>query len=283
MHARILTIQDYSSIGRCSLTAALPILAACGHEAVGLPTALLSTQTAGITGFTFNDLGSNMLPSFRHWISLGIKFDCLYTGFIGTMETVNATLEIAKELKKQGTLIAIDPACAEGGKLYAIFDDEYKDKIFELCELADIVMPNFTEGKMLADISVDLEPTVENARMILKILNHKGYKKVLLSGVVDDDKQGTASLVDGKISFQFNEHFNEYIHGAGDCLSSAFIGKLMSGQTFEKAAQTAVDFCHECIGISLKEKVDLRFGLLIEKALPVLIKQPPQKRRGNKK
>ncbi len=282
MHARILTIQDYSSIGRCSLTAALPILSACGHDAVGLPTALLSTQTAGITGFTFNDLGSNMLPSFRHWMSLGIKFDCLYTGFIGTMETVEATLEIAKELKKQGTLIAIDPACAEGGKLYSVFDDAYKDKIFELCTLADVVMPNFTEGKMLADIAVDLEPTVENARMILKILDHKGYKKVLLSGVIDDDKQGTASLVDGKISFQFNENFNEYIHGAGDCLSSAFIGKLMSGQTFEKSAQAAVDFCHECIGISLKEKVDLRFGLLIERALPVLIKQPTAKRRGNK-
>lgn len=282
MHARILTIQDYSSVGRCSLTAALPILSACGHDAVGLPTALLSTQTAGITGFTFNDLGSNMLPSFRHWMSLGIKFDCLYTGFIGTMETVEATLEIAKELKKQGTLIAIDPACAEGGKLYSIFDDEYKNKIFELCALADVVMPNFTEGKMLANIAIDLEPTVENARMILKILDHKGYKKVLLSGVVDDDKQGTASLVDGKISFQFNENFNEYIHGAGDCLSSAFIGKLMSGQTFEKSAQAAVDFCHECIGISLKEKVDLRFGLLIERTLPFLIKQPTAKRRGNK-
>ena len=156
-HARVLTIQDYSSIGRCSLTAALPILSACGQDPVGLPTALLSTQTAGITGFTFNDLYANMMPSYNHWMSLGIKFDCLYTGFIGTMDTVNATIEIAKGLKAQGTIIAIDPACAEHGKLYSIFDEAYKNKIFDLCKMADIVMPNFTEGKMLAGLEMELD------------------------------------------------------------------------------------------------------------------------------
>ncbi len=271
-HTRVLTIQDYSSIGRCSLTAALPILSACGQEPVGLPTALLSTQTAGISGFTFNDLYANMLPSYKHWQSLGIKFDCLYTGFIGTIDTVNATLEIAKGLKEKGTIIAIDPACAENGKLYSIFDDEYKSKIFELCKLADIVMPNFTEGKMLAGLDMELDPTPENARMILNILRHNGYKKVLLSGIIDDDKQGTATLNNGKINFQYNTHFNEYIHGAGDCLSSAFIGKLMSGHSFEDSAQKAVDFCHDLISISLSNKADLRFGMLIERALPLLMK-----------
>lgn len=102
MEKRILTIQDYSSVGRCSLTAALPILCACGHDAVGLPTALLSTQTYGIEGFTYTDLYPNMLPSYGHWKKLGIKFDCLYTGFLGSMQTVEAALEIARDLKKAG-------------------------------------------------------------------------------------------------------------------------------------------------------------------------------------
>lgn len=267
-----MTIQDYSSVGRCSLTAALPILCACGHDAVGLPTALLSTQTYGIEGFTYNDLYPNMLPSYEHWNKLGIKFDCLYTGFLGSMDTADATLKIARDLKAKGALIAIDPAMAENGSLYKIFDDAYRDKMFELCRLADIVMPNFTEGRMLAGLDMRLEPNEANARMILKILDTNGYKKVLLSGIVKDGKQGTATLNEGKISFQMNENFNEYIHGAGDCLSSAFIGKLMSGLSFEKAAQSAVDFCKACIEISLKENVDLRFGLLIERALPVLTK-----------
>lgn len=271
MDKRILTIQDYSSVGRCSLTAALPILCACGHDTVGLPTALLSTQTYGIEGFTYTDLYSNMLPSYAHWKKLGIKFDCLYTGFLGSMDTVNAAIEIARDMKAQGALIAVDPAMAENGALYKIFDEAYRDKMFELCKLADIVMPNFTEGKMLAGLDMSLEPNEANARMILKILDHNGYKKVLLSGIMKDGRQGTASLNGGKISLQMNESYNEYIHGAGDCLSSAFIGKLMGGAAFEKAAQTAVDFCKECIRVSIAEKVDLRFGLLIERAIPMLV------------
>ena len=270
MDKRILTIQDYSSVGRCSLTAALPILCACGHDAVGLPTALLSTQTYGIAGFTYTDLHPNMLPSSEHWKKLGIAFDCLYTGFLGSMDTANAAIEIAKDMKAKGALIAVDPAMAENGSLYKIFDEAYRDKIFELCRIADIVMPNFTEGKMLAGLDMDLEPNEANARMILKILDHNGYKKVLLSGIMKDGKQGTATLTGGKIALQLNESYNAYIHGAGDCLSSAFIGKLMSGMAFEKSAQAAVDFCKECIRISVAEKVDLRFGLLIERVIPML-------------
>ena len=270
MDKRILTIQDYSSVGRCSLTAALPILCACGHDAVGLPTALLSTQTYGIEGFTYTDLYHNMLPSYEHWKKLGITFDCLYTGFLGSMDTANAAIEIAKDMKAKGALIAVDPAMAENGSLYKIFDEAYRDKIFELCRIADIVMPNFTEGKMLAGLDMDLEPNEANARMILKILDHNGYKKVLLSGIMKDGKQGTATLTGGKIALQLNESYNAYIHGAGDCLSSAFIGKLMSGMAFEKSAQAAVDFCKECIRISVAEKVDLRFGLLIERVIPML-------------
>ena len=86
-------------------------------------------------------------------------------------------------------------------------------------------------------------------------------------------KQGTATLSEGRIALQMNESYPEYIHGAGDCLSSAFIGKLLSGMSFESAAQAAVDFCKECIRVSVGEKVDLRFGLLIERAIPMLVEK----------
>lgn len=268
MGRRILTIQDFSSVGRCSLTAALPILTACGHDTVGLPTAFLSTQTYGIKGYTFRDLSSDILPAYGHWKSLNIKFDCLYTGFLGSMEAVEATISIARELKTQGAYIAVDPAMAENGKMYGMFDSAYKDKIFELCRIADIVMPNFTEGKMLADLGMKLEPNEENAGMILNILKHNGYKTVLLSGIYKDSQLGTALLNDKKITFQTNTAFNEFIHGAGDCLSSVFIGKFMAGNSAERSAQAAVNFCKDCIEMSLAEKVDLRFGLLIENAVP---------------
>lgn len=272
MGKRILTIQDYSSVGRCSLTAALPIISACGQETVGLPTALLSTQTYGIEGFTFTDLYSNMLPSFEHWQKLGIKFDCLYTGFLGSMDTADVTIKIASALKEQGAIIAVDPAMAESGSLYKIFDGKYRDKMFELCKLADIVMPNFTEGRMLAGLDLQLEPNEENAEMILKILAHNGYKAVLLSGVIKDEKQGAALLKNGKITYYLNTNFKQFIHGAGDCLSSAFIGKLMGGAGMESAAQSAVNFCRDCIDETLKAGCDLRFGLLIENIIPQMSK-----------
>ena len=182
-------------------------------------------------------------------------------------------MSIALDRKKQGALIAVDPAMAENGSLYKSVDDAYRDKIFELCRMADIVMPNFTEGKMLAGLDMSLEPNEANARMILKILDHNGFKKVLLSGIMKGTKQGTATLSEGRIALQMNESYPEYIHGAGDCLSSAFIGKLLSGMSFESAAQAAVDFCKECIRVSVGEKVDLRFGLLIERAIPMLVEK----------
>ena len=267
MNNRILTIQDFSSVGRCSLTVAIPIISAMGHEVVGLPTALLSTQTAGINGFTFNDLYSNMLPSFEHWKSLGINFGCLYTGFLGTLDCVDATIQIAKELKKEGALIAIDPAMAENGELYKIFNQEYYEKIVSLCELADLFMPNFTEGKMLAGLEMPLLPNKENANMILNILKYKGYKMVVLSGIEDGEMCGTATLDKNLITFQMNKRFGSYIHGAGDILSSVIIGSLFSGKKIQEYCQVAVDFVAECIEISLKENYDPRFGLYIEKVI----------------
>lgn len=270
-HKTILSIQDFSSVGRCSLTAAIPIISACGQEIVGLPTSLLSTQTAGINGFTFVDLADNMLPSYKHWDKLGIKFDALYTGFLGSLSTANAAITIVKSLKKKGTLIAVDPAMAEDGKLYKIFNEEYKKKIIELCKLADIVMPNFTEGTMLADINIKLEPNEHNARMILKILASKGFKTVLLSGISPEiDKMGTALLDNGKITFQYNKKIDSNIHGAGDILSSVFIGKMMSGMSKEKSAQCAVNFCYEVIKFSIGKKADLRYGMYIEQCLQLL-------------
>jgi len=272
-HKTILSIQDFSSVGRCSLTAAIPIISACGQEIVGLPTSLLSTQTAGIKGFTFVDLADNMIPAYKHWEKLAIKFDAFYSGFLGSLATVDSAITIAKSLKKKGTYISVDPAMAEDGKLYKIFNEEYKSKMIELCKIADLVMPNFTEGTMLADINIELEPNEHNARMILKILASKGYKTVLLSGITPDlDRIGTALLDNGRITFQYNKKIDSYIHGAGDILSSVFIGKMMSGMSKEKSAQYAVNFCYEVIKLSISKKADVRFGMYIEQCLPLLYK-----------
>ena len=269
MNKRILTVQDFSSIGRCSLTSAIPVLFAAGHEAVALPTALYSTQTA-IPDFTFKDLSDFILPAYNHFKKLGIKFDCLYTGFLGTISAVDSAIEIASDLKSKGTLIAIDPAMADNGSLYAVFNNEYYKKMLSLVKLADILMPNFTEGKMLSGIKEDLLPTKESAVSILKNLKKQGFEKIVLSGISDKDKCGTATLYNGEITFQFNKRFDLNIHGAGDVLSGVFLATLLKGEDFCASVQKAVDFVHDCIDVTVKEGHNLKYGLVIERFLSYL-------------
>ena len=269
MNKRILTVQDFSSIGRCSLTSAIPVLFAAGHEAVALPTALYSTQTA-IPDFTFKDLSDFILPAYNHFKKLSIKFDCLYTGFLGTISAVDSAIEIASDLKSKGTLIAIDPAMADNGSLYAVFDNEYYKKMLSLVKLADILMPNFTEGKMLSGIKEDLLPTKESAVSILKNLKKQGFEKVVLSGISDKDKCGTATLYNGEITFQFNKRFDLNIHGAGDVLSGVFLATLLKGEDFCASVQKAVDFVHDCIDVTVKEGHNLKYGLVIERLISYL-------------
>ena len=269
MNKRILTVQDFSSIGRCSLTSAIPVLFAAGHEAVALPTALYSTQTA-IPDFTFKDLSDFILPAYNHFKKLGIKFDCLYTGFLGTISAVDSAIEIASDLKSKGTLIAIDPAMADNGSLYAVFDNEYYKKMLSLVKLADILMPNFTEGKMLSGIKEDLLPTKESAVSILKNLKKQGFEKIVLSGISDKDKCGTATLYNGEITFQFNKRFDLNIHGAGDVLSGVFLATLLKGEDFCASVQKSVDFVHDCIDVTVKEGHNLKYGLVIERLISYL-------------
>lgn len=270
MNKRILSLQDFSSIGRCSLTAAIPIVSALGNELVALPTAIYSTQTA-IDNFTFTDLSDSILPAYNHFKSIKAEFDCLYTGFLGTISAVDAAIEIAKDFKAAGRLVAIDPAMADDGSLYSVFDLQYFNKMRELASLADVLLPNFTEGRMLSDTTECESTDVENAKLILNAFKKQGLPCVVLSGVTNGNLCGTATLSNGMISFQFNEKFEERIHGAGDILSSIVVSSVLDGMTFPDAAQKAVDFIRLAIKSTVTKNTDLRYGLNLEKCLPYLI------------
>ena len=164
----------------------------------------------------------------------------------------------------------LDPAMADNGSLYAIFDNEYYKKMLSLVKLADILMPNFTEGKMLSGIKEDLLPTKESAVSILKNLKKQGFEKIVLSGISDKDKCGTATLYNGEITFQFNKRFDLNIHGAGDVLSGVFLATLLKGEDFCASVQKAVDFVHDCIDVTVKEGHNLKYGLVIERFLSYL-------------
>ena len=145
-YKRVLTVQDISCFGQCSLTVALPILSACGVETCILPSAVLSTHTAGFTGFTFRDLTDDMPKILDHWKSENISFDCIYTGYLGSITQIEYVKRMKNELLKDGAKLIVDPAMGDNGKLYSIFDLEYAKEMAKLCAVADVIVPNITEA-----------------------------------------------------------------------------------------------------------------------------------------
>lgn len=146
---RVATIHDLSGFGKCSLTVVLPILSAAGIEVSALPTALLSTHTGGIDGYTYRDLTEDMRPIMSHWKSLDITFDAVYSGFLGSFKQLEIVREFFVNFKTEGNLILVDPVMADNGQLYKIFTPEFAIGMRSLCEMADIIVPNMTEATLL--------------------------------------------------------------------------------------------------------------------------------------
>ena len=148
-YRRILTIQDISCVGQCSMTVALPILSACGQECCVLPTAILSTHTGGFGKPEIVHLTDSAQRMWRHWQQQNITFDAILIGYLGSVEAIHMVEKIIDALLAPEGIVIIDPAMADHGKLYAGFDDTYVAAMKELCTHADILMPNLTEAAML--------------------------------------------------------------------------------------------------------------------------------------
>ena len=117
-YQRVLTIQDISCVGQCSLTVALPILSACGHETAVLPTAVLSTHTGRFRGYTFRDLTDDLPAILHHWEAEELTFSAIYTGYLASAEQVEAVRAVIHSRLAPGGLLIVDPAMSDDGRLY---------------------------------------------------------------------------------------------------------------------------------------------------------------------
>ena len=152
-YKRVLTIQDISCVGQCSMTVALPIISACGLETAVLPSAVLSTHTGGFKGFTCHDLTEDFPAIGAHWEKEKIKFDAVYTGYLGSVKQVEYVLQIMQSAAKSSCQKIVDPAMGDNGKLYPAFNDDYVAAMRNLCAKADIVIPNITEASFLTRVA----------------------------------------------------------------------------------------------------------------------------------
>lgn len=270
-YKKILTIQDISCVGQCSLTVALPILSACGMETCILPSAVLSTHTAGFNGFTFRDLTDDMPAIQAHWQKEGIKFDCIYTGYLGSTKQVGYVKNILDTMGNDGCVKIVDPAFADNGKLYPIFDSVYVDAMKTLCPSADILLPNITEACFLSGVPYKEEYSENDIQELLIALSKLGCSTIVLTGVsYSPEKTGVVVYEDGKISYYEHRRIAKGCHGTGDVYASAFTGALMNGKSMFEAAKIAADYTVLCIEKTQGDPAHW-YGVKFETALPELI------------
>ncbi len=270
-YKRVLTIQDISCVGQCSLTVALPIISACGVETGIIPSAILSTHTAGFTGFTFRDLTADIPEIEKHWIKENIKFDAVYTGYLGSTEQIDYVKSIMDTTGKDDSLNIVDPAMADNGKLYPLFNDEYVNAMKTLCAKADIVIPNITEASFLTDTEYKEEYDEAYVKLLCDKLHALGAKTVVMTGVsYSEDTTGVVVSENGNFEYYKHRKISKGCHGTGDVYASAFCGALMRGKKKFDAAKIAADYVVKCIENTQGDESHW-YGVKFETAIPDLI------------
>lgn len=273
---RILTIQDISCVGKCSLTVALPIISACGVEACVMPTAVLSTHTM-FSSFTFRDLTEDMTGICDEWKKHGINFDALYTGYLGSFSQLDICAKTFDDFKTDGNFILVDPVMADNGKLYPGFDTAFAAEMAKLCGKADVIVPNLTEASFMLKTEYVASGYSENyIKNTLKKLTALGCKKAVLTGVsFDDAKLGVYAYDSEKDEYfsYYREKLPVSFHGTGDVFASALCGTLALGKSLADALKIAVDYTVECIAVTMANPEHNFYGVEFEKALPYLIKR----------
>ena len=261
---RVLAVNDISCVGKCSLTVTLPIVSACGVTCDVLPTALLSTHTGGFEGYTFRDLTDDLQAVLRHWKSLGLRFDIVYSGYLGNAAQIDIVSQIKREFLQDNGLFVVDPVMGDGGRLYAGFSDGYVKKMRRLCREADYILPNLTEACYLADIPYpeNGEPyPIERVFSALRGL----CKRPVVTGLLEG-KEISVCYADenGEMKKYSSENVEGFFHGAGDVFASARVGALARGKDERTAVTLAAELTTAAIRRSAAEVEDKRYGLDFE-------------------
>lgn len=269
-YKKILTIQDISCVGQCSLTVALPILSACGLETCILPSAVLSTHTAGFSGFTFRDLTEDMPAINSHWRKENIKFEAIYTGYLGSAEQIDYVKDIMATSGAEGCVNIVDPAMADNGKLYPGFDEHFVECMRSLAFSADYIVPNITEACFLTGYEYKEEYDEAYIDGLVAELVKCGANRIILTGVsYSPETTGVLVYENGEKKYYEHIKFAKGCHGTGDVYASAFVGALMNGLDAYEAAKTAADYTVKCIEFTQGDK-DHWYGVKFEPVLNFL-------------
>lgn len=270
---KIVTIQDISCFGKCSLTVALPVISAMGIETAVIPTAVLSTHTGGFTGYTFHDLSADISDISAHWKSLELSFDGIYTGYLGSPEQVKIVSDFFDDFRTDSNFIVVDPVLGDSGKLYAGFTDNFVAEMRRLCGKADYIIPNMTEAAFLLGVSYADDPDEETAKEVLRQLTSLGCRTPVLTGVRKGELHGAGAYDSEKdqFCFAYSRHIDRHLHGTGDIFASVFSGAVALGKDLPTSLEMSVRYISDCIDATMSCLDEMWYGSCFELCLDKLI------------
>lgn len=272
---KIALINDISCIGKCSLTAAIPIISACGFESIPLPTGIFSAHSE-FDGFVRTDLTDKLDDIFNHWKSLDIRFDCIYSGYLATKAQAECVRRFFLDFKKSDTLTIIDPVMGDNGRFYSGIDGTFVDEMRFLCSMADIIVPNVTEAEFLTGTEPsDNVHTLDRIKDLLFKLRNIDAKQIVITGVDFGDGQIGCAVYDsviGNANLFFTPKADGRFPGTGDVFASALTAAVMSGKPFTDAVQIAMGFTCKCVELTEKMNTEHKYGLCFEPNIAELIK-----------
>ncbi|HJB31189.1 pyridoxamine kinase [uncultured Oscillibacter sp.] len=272
---RVAAIHDMSGFGRCSLTVAIPILSAMGVQCCPLPTAFLSTHTGGFEGFTFLDMTDEMPKVADHWASLGLTFQAIYSGFLGSARQIGIVEDFIRRFRRPDTVVVIDPVMGDYGRVYQTYTAAMCDGMARLAELADVITPNLTEAALLLGQPYDALPAGEaGLRQITERLSLEGRRSVVLTGASLAPGQTGAVCYDartGRTQVVQTAYIAHEFHGTGDVFASVLTGALVRGSALADAAGQAAEFVRACAQRTAAENLPMREGVDFEPLLGLLI------------
>lgn len=272
---KIALVNDMSCLGRCSLTAAMPIISACGFEAVPLPTGIFSAHTE-FDGFVCTDLTDRIQPIADHWKQLGTRFDAICTGYIATKEQADIIKRFLIDFKKSDTLCVVDPVMGDNGEFYKRIDEDFVDEMRFFCSMADIIVPNVTEAEMLAGMDRTKAPhSIDRIKEILLKLCGIGAPKIVITGIESEDGQVGCAVYDGftkRANMFFTPKTEGRFPGSGDVFTAVLTAAAARGKDFFDAVQIAMGFTCECVEKTAAMGTERKYGLCFEPQLGNLIK-----------
>ena len=272
-YKRILSVQDISCLGQCSMTVALPILSACGLETCVLPTMVLSTHTGGLGTPVRHDLTDDIPLIAAHWLQQGISFDCISVGYLGKAKQARLVADVVEKLLTADGILVVDPAMADHGKLYSGITSDCVEEMKVLCRRADVILPNLTEACLLTGVDYHERWSKEELCALLTSLETQYGGTIVLTGVsFAPEDTGFALRRGGEDRFYQRSRVGKSYHGTGDMFASVLTGAMMQNWDVYDAAVLAAEFVARAAEETFRAPAHA-YGTKFETALPWLVTQ----------